>query len=490
MKRRTILAICLMIMMATRLFATDVLGQQTPVPPEKKPAILDELNKMESGLKASKPEVIKQKGNATDAEKGTLDIVLSKIDAILDNAKKAISAVDVSLEALNATLTLIQDSLADLEKEVKEWLDALIIATVSVRKAIATILKGIFALVATTVKGLTGLIGELLKLPIEIIKTPYYLIKALLCIFPKNTTNKLGVSVKPPVSGASVKVRYAINDTIATQGVTDHGGTLSLVLPFDVYFIESGYGKSNVFVLDGDLTFVLCVPVGDAARKVLFGGGTLMYLYPATTTTGKLPGVGAAAPSDIYAAAGALQGAGGIGYVQGWDNDASKVDLVSGRPLTGAHTVMTGGPAVHNSIKYYMDLAPSGADQSPAFFRMHTVGGVTYYQFILRATSAVIVNVPASDVTGLQRDLALVQSFTDASGRVIFIATGLTLKGTQAGALWFVKSVMANPSAYTGSVYVIGWNDASTPWTIGGVTLSGGNNDGFVDYTEIRRIYG
>jgi len=230
-------------------------------------------------------------------------------------------------------------------------------------------------------------------------------------------------------------------------------------------------------------------PAGGAANKITSGGSALKYLYPATATVGgtKLFGVGYADPVDIYAAAGALQGAGGVGYGQAWDTDASKVDSATGRPRldfgpSGSCIVMTGGPAVHNSIKYYMDQAPAGADQSLAFFRASTAGGVAYYQFMLRAGGVVIASVPATEVTGLMRDLCLIQCFTDSGGRIIFIITGLTLKGTQAGALWFVKNVMANPSAYLGGVYVIAWNDSSTPWTIGRVTVPAGNNDGFVDY--------
>jgi len=219
------------------------------------------------------------------------------------------------------------------------------------------------------------------------------------------------------------------------------------------------------------------------------GNGTATVTVPSTATAGTyrvdlatfaqpinsvliappLFTVGVVAPTGSAGDAANKIIAGGSGYVQGWDTDASKVDLTTGRPLltftgSGAYKVMTGGPAVHNAIKYYMDNAPSGANQSPAFFRTQTLDGTLYYQLVLRATSPVIVSVPASDVAGLQKDLCLVQSFTDLSGRIVFIITGLNAPGTQAGALWFVKVVMANPSAYANSVYVIGSNDTTTPW--------------------------
>jgi hypothetical protein len=134
-------------------------------------------------------------------------------------------------------------------------------------------------------------------------------------------------------------------------------------------------------------------------------------------------------------------------------------------------------------------VTPDSGDQSPAFFRLQTTSGVTYYQFVMRSTGTVIVSVPASNITGLQRDLCIIQRFTDTSGRIVFIITGFTLKGTQAGALWFAKNIMANPSAYAANVYVIGWNDASTPWTVSSVTIPAGNNDGFVDQAEIQKVY-
>jgi len=135
-----------------------------------------------------------------------------------------------------------------------------------------------------------------------------------------------------------------------------------------------------------------------------------------------------------------------------------------------------------------MDLAtPESGDQSPAYFRPATISGAAYYQFVLR-NGTVIASVPSSDVTGLQRDLCLIQSFTDSNGRIIFIITGFTFKGTQAGALWFVKNVTANPAAYANNVYVIGWNDASARWTAGNLTVTG-NNDGFVDFVKIQNVY-
>jgi len=48
---------------------------------------------------------------------------------------------------------------------------------------------------------------------------------------------------------------------------------------------------------------------------------------------------------------------------------------------------------------------------------------------------------------------------------------------------------MVNPPAYRGSVYVTGWNDTLTPWTASSVAVRRGNDDGFVDYVEIQKIY-
>jgi len=324
--------------------------------------------------------------------------------------------------------------------------------------------------------------------------------------FKPNTTVKI-------LFGGNLQVNPAITGTVVGTVVTSAAGVIGnspVIVPsvaYATYYVDiwydvaadgiQAYGESSLLAGDRVSFTVGAAPAataGDIANKVLAGGTTLKYLYPSTSSTNKLPGVGPAAPSDVYAASGALQGAGGYGYVQAWDTSASAVDLTTGRPqlvwaTSGSYIVMTSGPAVHNSIKYYMDLAPSGADQSPAFFRTATISGVLYYQFVLRAGNSTIVTVPASDVAGLQRDICLIQGFTDASGRVIFIITGLNAPGTQAGAIWFVKNVMANPSLYSGSVYVIGWNDTATAWTNAGVTATGNNNT-FVDYPgEIQKIY-
>jgi len=233
------------------------------------------------------------------------------------------------------------------------------------------------------------------------------------------------------------------------------------------------------------------IGLGQVASAIVSGGTNLAYIYPATAMSSKLPGVVAADPSDIFAAAGALQAVGGTGYRQAWDNNPNWVSLTTGRPLgnvytSGNYIILTGGPGVHNCIKYYMDLA-TGADQSPAYFRAVNLGGVVYYQFILRSSGSVIASVPATDVTGLRRDLCLIQCFRDTDSRVALIITGLTLKGTEAGAFWVVRNVIKNPSSFMGSIYVIGWNDLSTAWSNASVTLTG-NNDGFVDDNEIQMI--
>jgi len=113
-------------------------------------------------------------------------------------------------------------------------------------------------------------------------------------------------------------------------------------------------------------------------------------------------------------------------------------------------------------------------DQSPAYFRPATIGGVVYCQFVLR-NGTVIANVPASQIRGPHRDLCLIQSLVDSNGRAILVIAVLTLKGIQAGSLWFVENVMANPSLYA-------------PWTADKVTVTG-NNDRFMDFAEIQKVY-
>lgn len=105
-----------------------------------------------------------------------------------------------------------------------------------------------------------------------------------------------------------------------------------------------------------------------------------------------------------------------------------------------------------------------------------------------KASSALICQLnlrPVGRRLGGRRDVCFVQSFTDASGRIIFIITGLNAPGTQAGAIWFVKKVMADPASYANSVYVVAWNDLSTQWTAVSGFIKTGNNNGFVNYDPV-----
>jgi hypothetical protein len=59
-------------------------------------------------------------------------------------------------------------------------------------------------------------------------------------------------------------------------------------------------------------------------------------------------------------------------------------------------------------------------------------------------------------------DVFVMEAFTDAAGRTVFIIAGLNWPGTLAGCEYVVNFVLKSPSAYTASWYVYKWQDASS----------------------------
>jgi hypothetical protein len=261
MKKRIMLCIiCLMTIMAIRPFnQMQVLGQ-TPVPPDEKQKILDNLNKLLNQVQTQTAAItaLKPKG-ANAAEKAAIDDAASKASAISTAINGAISAVNVGLEALNDSLVLVQNAVADLIKTVNASIAAGILITQEVVQGIYDITVTIVEGVETIVKGLIKLIGTLI---IELISLPFTIIKGLWhTIFgSKNDTSKLTVPITPTQSGLPVDIRYAFNDTLVATGVTDDNGTFSIYLPLETYYAGCVFGTSDVVFLGSDRT----VPINGA----------------------------------------------------------------------------------------------------------------------------------------------------------------------------------------------------------------------------------
>lgn len=319
---------------------------------------------------------------------------------------------------------------------------------------------------------------------------------ALIALLSDGGRNILLVSA---MTGFSVRAAGAILSSYASYPQVFNGVAV-VFIPHDDDadgFFEPGESVTVLENVQAGVTTTTSTPttsttrlsIGTVAMRIIQGGADVHYIFPSPSSQGKAPGVIAASFSDWVAAA-YLQGySAGGGYLQNLDTDAS-VDRSNGKPSldgypSGSLLVLVSGPIVHGSIKYYFD-AGSGLDRSPVYFRVTTLSGATHLQFVLRSTGVVIGDAAASDISSFQRDQAVVQSFADANGRLVFIITGFTYQGTVAGAKWFVRNVMPNPSAYTGSIVVVQWNDAPTAWLNG---QSPGNDNLLVDDDEVIIIY-
>ena len=134
-----------------------------------------------------------------------------------------------------------------------------------------------------------------------------------------------------------------------------------------------------------------------------------------------------------------------------------------GQPTTPTSQplVAISGPVVSEVVDYY----ESKEATSPLYF---------YYNngqecFARRDTGATVAcfNPTATN------DVFLMEAFTDASGRTVYIIYGLQWGGTLAGFEYVVNFVLKNPSNYADSWYVYRWQDATSGPSDNGIPDAG-----------------
>jgi hypothetical protein len=111
--------------------------------------------------------------------------------------------------------------------------------------------------------------------------------------------------------------------------------------------------------------------------------------------------------------------------------------------------VTIAGPFVNEAVHYYESVE----ETSPLYYNAGT-GCI-----VRRDTGA---RVDCSTTTTAKSDVFLMEAFTDAAGRTVFIIYGRSWPGTLAGFAYVVNSVLKTPSAYTSSWYVYSWTDATS----------------------------
>lgn len=184
-------------------------------------------------------------------------------------------------------------------------------------------------------------------------------------------------------------------------------------------------------------------------------------------------GVTNARPPGVYYAA--LSDWTATGFVYGMclnmpqpmvlDSNPSYADQSNGQPKTSQRAIVAfGGPLVHAVVNYYETRR-----LTPLYFYHDQAAG--QYQFRRSSDGAVAYGLPVADVTSGQKDLLMVEAFTDSSGNTVFIGYGFTFRGTYAMGKLLKARIAPNISSYAYSWYVYKWEDL--------------NGDGFQDLNEI-----
>jgi len=108
--------------------------------------------------------------------------------------------------------------------------------------------------------------------------------------------------------------------------------------------------------------------------------------------------------------------------------------------------VLIAGPSVNEAVNYYNTFSP--------LYYNYATGCVTR-----RDTGATIECAYPSTPTD---DLFIMEAFTDAFGRTVFLIYGDNWPGTLAAYEYVVNSVLKTPSNYPASWYVYTWQDAAS----------------------------
>lgn len=192
---------------------------------------------------------------------------------------------------------------------------------------------------------------------------------------------------------------------------------------------------------------------------------TVYFIYPDYEHTQyKLPGVGLAALSD-WSAMGMLYGMCSNVQNDGMDTNGNLVDLSSGSPVFSEKSVVVmGGRGVHNVVYYYEDRR-----LAPLYF---SYDATTYYLKKKDGSTAGSISIP--ELTGLHKDMFVLEAFTDLKGNTVLIAYGITWKGTFAAGLYLKSVIAPNLAGYSHAWYVFRWDDL--------------NGDGMIDLNEISQV--
>lgn len=191
----------------------------------------------------------------------------------------------------------------------------------------------------------------------------------------------------------------------------------------------------------------------------LASSNTVIFVYPATTTTGKPPGMFAALYTD-WTAMGILIGVAQNQQYETLDTNTGTplfIDPTTGKPGTTNMVIVTvGGVLVHSIVHWLERESASGGAISPVYYDQNA----THRMFRLRTTGAVLVaqvlGAPAS------YDHFLIETVLDGSGNTYYVFYGFRWRGSMAAShklLYYVQT--GTLTSQTQSYEIDRWDDTN-----------------------------
>ena len=205
-------------------------------------------------------------------------------------------------------------------------------------------------------------------------------------------------------------------------------------------------------------------PLSGVNSLIIQAGPNMVYVmlpdygrgveYPSHTPLPKGGGVLAALSTDIFACAYVL-GSFANGQYEILDTMSAYVSASPvGKPLMNpSYPIFTIASRWVNTVVYYYDSTA----QSLLYL---TYDGTTHR--VLRRAGGTVASITNAERDAGLFDYFVYQHFKDNEGRNVFMVWGVGWKGSYAGAVYFVRFILPNISAYTQGWHVYRWDEATS----------------------------
>jgi sugar lactone lactonase YvrE len=207
-----------------------------------------------------------------------------------------------------------------------------------------------------------------------------------------------------------------------------------------------------------------------SAFDLHYAASYVRMIYPSEATVKPL-GCSAAMISDwlsSMAVASKLQN-----FTEGLDINSNFVDQTIGTAIGNPpdSIVSFGGPIVNPVVKYAESETTPQADRAP--LRYHYADSICYFQH-WNGSTITGANLPISNINN-DKDMFVIETYQDASGRYMMLCYGFGWKGTYAAGKFFDSNIYHNLDSYKVGWIIVKWEDT--------------NGDGFVNYPNDGDTY-